>query len=151
MMENTHSYYVKIQCPNCGLVQNGKVVSTTPFHTKVHTCIGCKYVIKKSEWNEVFTYATNSPICPYCAKEVGYYADYADSDGEIIACECGKNFKLAVEAVLEFTSTTDCELNDSVHDWEPSAWITSETTNFYHCSKCDCTKSIDCKGEENES
>ena len=44
---------VKIQCPECRQVQDAQVELTFPFHTYIHTCEKCKYVIMESEWMEV--------------------------------------------------------------------------------------------------
>lgn len=141
-VETTRGYYERIKCPKCSLGQKAKVLMTKPYHTKEHTCIACGYEIKGAEWDTVYTNATENVVCPFCATEIGYYVDMADCDGQTIACECGKDFKLSVEVKLEFTSITDCELNKDEHDWAESIFITSKQTIFYHCTKCDATKHL---------
>jgi len=122
-------------------VQKAIVRLTSPFHTKEHTCIGCEVKINGMGWDVVDTQDEDNVICPLCGEEHGYYADMADCDGETLECEhCGKNFKLAVEAKLEFTTTTDCELNEGKHDWKESTTITGGQTIFYNCTICDAVK-----------
>jgi uncharacterized protein (DUF2225 family) len=42
-----------IECPECGYKQWAKVEHTIPWHTRIHTCIRCEYLIMESEWNKV--------------------------------------------------------------------------------------------------
>ena len=43
----------KIVCPECGQIQKAKVKHTIPFHTYIHECEKCKYIIMESEWERV--------------------------------------------------------------------------------------------------
>jgi DNA-directed RNA polymerase subunit RPC12/RpoP len=132
-------YREKIKCPKCGLVQKAKII--IGVYPREHTCIQCGYEIPGAEWETIYTMATDDVICPYCGCEVGYYAEMADCDGEAMECdECGKQFKLEVVKKLEFTTLSDCSLNDAEHQWKESTFITSQEAIFYHCTVCDATK-----------
>ena len=53
-----------IKCPSCDKVQIATVNHTTPFHTYIHECISCNYVIMESEWDALKTNLikqTNNP------------------------------------------------------------------------------------------
>jgi hypothetical protein len=58
-----------IQCPDCGMVQQGSVGGTWPHPTFIHHCEGCDYIIMESEWQ--------APACAFCGEEfkqgVGLY------------------------------------------------------------------------------
>lgn len=41
----------KIICPECEFVQDATVEHTIPWHSYVHECVKCKYMIMESEWN----------------------------------------------------------------------------------------------------
>lgn len=41
----------RIRCPNCEVEQVATVEHTWPWHTRVHECDRCKYLIMESEWN----------------------------------------------------------------------------------------------------
>jgi DNA-directed RNA polymerase subunit RPC12/RpoP len=138
----TRTYRERIRCPKCGLVQKAIVRVGDYHHIKEHTCIGCGHEMDGMQWDVVNTYATEKAICPLCGYEIGYYADLIDCDDEVVECEhCGKKSKLSVEMKLEFTSTSDCELNDGEHNWEETTFITSKQDIYYHCTICDATKS----------
>lgn len=49
------SHEEKIICPECDSIQTGIVEHTIPWHSYVHTCTKCKYIIMESEWNRVET------------------------------------------------------------------------------------------------
>lgn len=49
---------VIICCPNCNLLQAAIVEHTFPWATFIHECVGCKYTIMESEWNEVEPFLT---------------------------------------------------------------------------------------------
>ena len=40
----------KIICPKCGTKQIAIVKHTMPFHTYLHECKLCAYIIQESEW-----------------------------------------------------------------------------------------------------
>lgn len=42
-----------IQCPECDHIQEAIVEHSIPWHTYVHICDKCKYIIMESEWNVV--------------------------------------------------------------------------------------------------
>lgn len=42
-----------IKCPECETVQGAIVEMALPWGTFIHTCVGCKYLIMQSEWEEV--------------------------------------------------------------------------------------------------
>jgi len=46
-------YIVTIICPECGKVQDAKVIVDVPFNIYIHTCNECGYLILESEWNRV--------------------------------------------------------------------------------------------------
>lgn len=48
-----------IKCPSCDKVQIAIVNHTTPFHTYIHECISCNYVIMESEWDALKTNLIN--------------------------------------------------------------------------------------------
>lgn len=53
-----------IKCPSCDKVQIAIVNHTTPFHTYIHECTSCNYVIMESEWDALKTNLikqTNNP------------------------------------------------------------------------------------------
>lgn len=57
---NTHTE--KIECPNCGDIQDAEVEHTTPFHSYVHYCTECEYMIGESEWNVCKEFLPNLAI-----------------------------------------------------------------------------------------
>lgn len=52
-------YEETIKCPSCDKVQIAIVNHTTPFHTYIHECISCNYVIMESEWDALKTNLIN--------------------------------------------------------------------------------------------
>jgi len=48
---NKHA--VNIKCPECETIQDAIVEHTIPFHTYIHDCIKCGFLIMESEWDEV--------------------------------------------------------------------------------------------------
>lgn len=42
-----------IKCPNCGKIQEAKVIADVPFYVYIHECTECKYLIEESEWEKV--------------------------------------------------------------------------------------------------
>jgi hypothetical protein len=57
-MARLHHHTETIKCPECGLVQDAKVVHTEPWDTRIHDCVKCEYVIMESEWEQV-SYSQN--------------------------------------------------------------------------------------------
>ena len=86
----------------------------------------------------------NRIICPYCDLVFKDSHLFNAHNGKGIVCNtCKKVFMLNVEMVVEYTTKSDCELNNEIHDWQESTWITSSTMVFYHCTKCDIGKTED--------
>jgi transcription elongation factor Elf1 len=50
-----------IKCPSCNHEQLADVLATYPFHTFIHTCEKCEYIIMESEWNVIVPDALNVP------------------------------------------------------------------------------------------
>lgn len=48
-----------IKCPSCDKIQIAIVELTIPFHTYIHECISCNYVIMESEWDALKTNLIN--------------------------------------------------------------------------------------------
>lgn len=45
---------VKIECPECGSIEIAvEDYTTVPWHTYIHRCNKCDYVIMESEWNKI--------------------------------------------------------------------------------------------------
>lgn len=42
-----------IRCPNCESIQCAEILHTFPWHSYVHNCTSCGYVIMESEWEPV--------------------------------------------------------------------------------------------------
>ncbi len=52
-----------ISCPNCGSHEKAAVLETVPWHSLVHECTNCQYVIMESEWKRLTPEET---VCPHC-------------------------------------------------------------------------------------
>ncbi|QHV99252.1 hypothetical protein [Spirosoma endbachense] len=50
---NVESHNETIVCPKCELIQIATVEHTVPWHSYVHTCSACQYIITESEWQRV--------------------------------------------------------------------------------------------------
>jgi Zn ribbon nucleic-acid-binding protein len=56
-----NSHKEKIECPECGHVQEAEVKHTFPFATYIHECVKCDFFIMESEWKKVnYDEKTNS-------------------------------------------------------------------------------------------
>lgn len=78
-------------------------------------------------------------VCPCCG--LVFWDSHLFNRGGAVTCNrCKKTFMLNVNIVVEYITRKDCELNNEMHDWQESTWITSSDYVFLHCGKCDIGK-----------
>ena len=49
-MKTAEEIREEIKCPECGVIQEAKVIKSIPFDIYIHNCVECNYCIMESEW-----------------------------------------------------------------------------------------------------